>query len=156
MESSAALGKRMYAFRLDRHPFCRVQPVQRRTHARLFQFLPDPSQELPLEGMNSLPFSQIAHRGYYQYEDWEEREPAFTERMNADGTAIHVQDGLTSVGTWRTRYNVVCFEYDNMNGGCFNIYKKGTCYFAMSAMMTEIIAITVMDDDVADCEPSLA
>ncbi|MEL6687004.1 MAG: hypothetical protein AAFP97_05230 [Pseudomonadota bacterium] len=121
------------------------------------EFLPDPSQELPLEG-NELRaiFTDRTHRGYYQYEDWETREPAFTERMNADGSAIHVQDGITSIGTWRARHNVVCFEYDDMTGGCFNIYKKGTCYFAIAAMTDQIIAITVLDDDVADCEPSFA
>lgn len=121
------------------------------------EFLPDPSIELPLEGdeLTAL-FRDRTHRGYYQYEEWIDREPAFTERMNADGTVVHNQDGVVSEGTWRARHNVVCFEYDDLFGGCFKIYKKGTCHFALSAYNNDVIAITVLDDEVADCEPSVA
>ena len=121
------------------------------------EYLPDPKTELPLAGDDlKAIFQDRTPRGYYQYDAWVEREPAFTERMNADGTAIHQQDGVTSIGTWRTRHNVVCFEYDDMMGGCFNVYKKGTCYFALSALSNDIVAITVLDDEIADCEPSFA
>jgi hypothetical protein len=118
---------------------------------------PDPSQELPLDGdaLTAL-FLDHTHRGYYEVGDWDNTDPAFTEEMRADGSAIHDRDGVISTGTWRTKNNVVCFTYDDLNGGCFSVYQRGNCYYSMSAFSSDLVAITVLDDDVPDCEPSLA
>lgn len=118
---------------------------------------PDPAVEAPLDGdaLKTL-FMDHTHRGYYEENDWDNAPPAFTEQMKADGTAIHERGGVTSVGKWRVKSNVVCFTYDTLNGGCFNMYKRGTCYYAMSAFSSDLVAITVLDDDIPDCEPSYA
>ena len=118
---------------------------------------PDPSQELPLEGdeLTAL-FMDRTHRGYYQARDWEDQDPAFTEVMNADGTTVHDRDGIVSNGTWRTRDNVVCFEYQDLSGGCFTIYQRGNCYYAMSAFTSTLVAVTVLDGETPSCEPALA
>jgi hypothetical protein len=120
-------------------------------------FVPDFAVDLPLEGeaLTDL-FMDRTHRGYYQYGDWVDRDPAFTERMNADGTTLHIQDGEAISGTWRTYRNLVCFEYDELNGGCFRIYVSGTCHYAVSAYIDEIVAITVLEDETPNCEPSFA
>lgn len=118
---------------------------------------PDTSQELPLDGEAlTAIFMDRTHRGYYEPGDWEDLDPAFTEQMKADGTAIHERDGIISVGQWRTRNNVVCFTYDDLNGGCFSIYQRGNCYYAMSAFTSDLVAISVLDGDIPDCEPSFA
>ena len=118
---------------------------------------PDTTQQLPLDGeaLTAL-FMDRTHRGYYEVGDWEDLDPAFTEEMKADGTAIHERDGVVSVGQWRTRQNVVCFTYEDLNGGCFSIYQRGNCYYAMSAFTSELVAISVLDGDIPDCEPSFA
>lgn len=118
---------------------------------------PDTTQQVPLEGdaLTAL-FMDRTHRGYYEHRDWEDLEPAFTEQMKADGAAIHERDGVISTGTWQTRSNVVCFTYDDLNGGCFSIYQRGNCYYAMSAFTSELVAITVLDGDIPDCEPAYA
>jgi len=118
---------------------------------------PDPSQELPLDGeaLRAIFMDRI-HRGYYEVGDWDDTPPAFTEQMKSDGGAIHERGGVISKGTWRTKNNVVCFTYEDLNGGCFNIYQRGTCYYAMSAFSDELVAITVLDGEIPDCEPSYA
>ncbi len=120
-------------------------------------FLPDPNQEAALDGdaLTAL-FTDRTHRGYYQYADWDTSEPAFTEVMKADGTTVHTRDGQATEGTWRTLGNVVCFDYAELSGGCFNMYEKGNCYFAFSALSDTLVAITVLDGESADCEPSIA
>ncbi|MEM7729901.1 MAG: hypothetical protein AAF311_11605 [Pseudomonadota bacterium] len=119
--------------------------------------IPDPASQPALEGdaLTEL-FMGRTHRGYYQYHDLEERDPAFVEEMGADGSAVHNQDGVVSRGEWRTRHNVVCFEYETLNGGCFNVLSGGNCYFIFSAFSQELVAVTVLDGDTPDCEPSIA
>lgn len=118
---------------------------------------PDPTQETPLDGdeLTAL-FLDQTHRGYYQVDDWKDSAPAFTERMNADGTTVHLRDGIKAGGTWKTRQNVVCFTYDDLNGGCFNMYQRGNCYYAVSAFTSDLVAVTVIGDEAPDCEPSYA
>jgi hypothetical protein len=118
---------------------------------------PDTSQELPLDGeaLKAL-FMDRTHRGYYEIGDIENMDPAFTEEMKADGSTIHERDGIVSTGEWRTRNNVVCFTYDDLNGGCFSIYQRGNCYYAMSAFTSDLVAISVLDGETPDCEPSIA
>ncbi|GLQ19151.1 hypothetical protein ACFFUB_12105 [Algimonas porphyrae] len=118
---------------------------------------PDPTTELPLEGeaLRAL-FMDHTHRGYYNYGDWTDADPAFTEEMRADGTTRHDHDGIIAEGRWKVRYTVVCFEYEILDGGCFNIFQRGNCYYAMSAGTAELVAITVLDGETPDCEPSLA
>lgn len=118
---------------------------------------PDPKQELPLEGdALTAIFMNKLHRGYYEVGDWDTSDPAFSEDMRSDGSTVHIRDGLTSLGTWKTRENVVCFTYENLNGGCFNIYQRGNCYYAMSAFTHDLVAISVLDGETPDCEPSFA
>ncbi|WP_298912810.1 hypothetical protein [uncultured Algimonas sp.] len=118
---------------------------------------PDPAVEVPLEGeaLTAL-FMDKTHRGYYQFGDWDDADPAFVERMNADGTTVHERDGVVSPGTWRARANVVCFAYEDLDGGCFNMYQRGNCYYAMSASSQTMIAVSVLDGETPDCEPSYA
>lgn len=118
---------------------------------------PDFQQELPLDG-DALTeiFQGTLHRGYYEFENWDNQDPAFSEEMGEDGSAIHIRNGVRSTGEWRTQANVVCFTYENLNGGCFNIYQRGTCYYAVSAQYGDLVAITFLDGTQPDCEPAYA
>lgn len=118
--------------------------------------IPDVTRDLPLEG-DSLKalFQDKTHRGYYEYLSKPDGEFAFTERMNADGTTLHTRDGEDSVGRWAAMSNVVCFRYADMNGGCFNMYQQGNCFYAFSVESQQFIAVMVYDGETPDCEPPL-
>ena len=119
--------------------------------------VPDVSQDIPLEGdaLKAL-FDDRLHRGYYDYLREPDGDYAFSEMMNADGTTLHERDGIKSAGRWRAMSNVVCFSYDDIGGGCFNLYQQGNCYYAFSVESRDFVAVTVMDDATPNCEPPIA
>ena len=118
---------------------------------------PDVATELPLEGeaLKAI-FQDVLHRGYYDYLRKPDGDYAFSEQMNADGTTLHIRDGIESPGRWRALSTVVCFTYADMGGGCFNVYQRGTCYYAYSVEARDFVAVMVADGDEPNCEPPLA
>ena len=119
--------------------------------------VPGVSKDVPLEGdaLEAL-FNDRLHRGYYDYLRKPDGEYSFSEMMNADGTTLHERDGVKSAGRWRAMSNVVCFTYDDLGGGCFNLYQRGNCYYAYSVSTRDFVAVTVMDDEKPNCEPPIA
>lgn len=132
-------------------------PAAAQDEGRATYGAPDPAKELPLEGkaLTAL-FQDVTHRGYYDYLRKPDGEYAFSERMNADGTTLHVRDGIESAGRWRAMANVVCFTYPDMGGGCFNLYQQGNCYYAFSVEARDFVAVMVADGDTPDCAPPVA
>ena len=116
---------------------------------------PDIKNKIPLEGDALLDILEDrTHTGYYEFLRVPDGEYAFTEHINADGTSLHIRDGIESRGRWKARANVVCFEYDDLNGGCFTIYKQGTCYYAYAISTKRFVAVLTLDNGPASCEPS--
>ena len=119
--------------------------------------LPDVTTSVPLEGSDlKALFNDRLHRGYYDFLRKPDGDYAFSEMMNADGTTLHERDGEQSVGRWRAMSNVVCFSYEDMGGGCFNLYQQGNCYYAFSVDSRDFVAVTVMDEDIPNCAPPVA
>ena len=120
---------------------------------RLYE-VPDPRSDTPLEGeaLRAL-FQDRLHEGYYDFKIKPDGDYAFSEMMNADGTTLHIRDGVESAGRWRIMSNVVCFTYDDLSGGCFNLYQRGNCNYAYSIESRDFVAVTVADDEPPNCEP---
>ena len=126
-------------------------------NARPLYDLPDPRTDLPLEGeaLREL-FDDKLHEGYYDYRAKPDGDFAFTEMMNSDGTTLHTRDGLASPGRWSIMSNVVCFRYEDLGGGCFNLYQRGNCNYAYSIESRDFVAVTVAGDEPPNCEPPVA
>lgn len=118
---------------------------------------PDIRTETPLEDEALLDILEgRTHRGYYEFLRKPDGEYAFTEHIYEDGTSLHIRDGVESRGTWRVMSNVVCFTYDDLTGGCFNIYQRANCYYPYALRSQTFVAVLTLDDEVARCEPSVA
>lgn len=117
---------------------------------------PNIRAETPLDGEALLEIlNDRTHRGYYEFLRKPDGEYAFTEHVYANGTSLHIRDGVESKGIWRVKDNVVCFDYGDLNGGCFTIYKRANCYYPYSIRGKEFVAVLTLDDAVATCEPSV-
>ena len=143
---------------------CAALPAQAQSQAQIqaqdagpLYDIPDVTRDVPLEGaaLESL-FQDKLHRGYYDFLAKPDGDYNFTEMMNADGTTLHERDGERAAGRWRIRANVVCFEYDDLGGGCFTLYQRGNCNYAYSIGARDFVAVTVADGKPPSCEPSLA
>ncbi|GHA83604.1 hypothetical protein GCM10009069_03630 [Algimonas arctica] len=124
-------------------------------------FLPDPSQELPLgEDQLRAAFSDKTHRGTYNFKRPNIDSFAFMETTKSDGTTRHTHGDKVDVGTWKIMANVICFHYTNWDGGthdaCFNVFQKGNCYYhygLRSGFGGAFTARSVHADETPECEP---
>lgn len=130
------------------------------------EFLPDPTQETPLDEQELLAaFSGKTHRGTYNFKRRNIETFAFMETTSADGTTAHYHGDKIDTGTWRVKRNVICFVYDNWDGGvhraCFNVYKRGNCFYhyglssGPNGLGGAFTARSVHADETPDCEPSM-
>ncbi len=99
-------------------------------------YLPDTRYEEPLNEAELLAaFSDKTHRGTYNFKRKDIETFAFEETTTSDGRTVHRHGDKIDRGTWQVRANVICFEYVDWDaaGGshfaCFNIYKRGNCYY---------------------------
>jgi hypothetical protein len=126
-------------------------------------YLPDPSQELPLSG-NALfnAFSGMTHRGTYNFERPNIDSFSFVETTGADGTTRHLHGDKIDLGTWKVKANVICFHYTNWDGGthdaCFNVYVKGNCFYHFGLRSGfggggAFTARSVHEGEIPECEP---
>ena len=115
--------------------------------------VPDPSQELPLmdDALTAI-FMGHTHTGFYDIYGVRNGENNFTEVMRKDGTTTHTRAGVVSEGRWRTRGPIVCFDYDDLTGGCFSVYLRGNCHYAYSTVSRQFVAVSVIDGAVPTCE----
>ncbi|GLQ19152.1 hypothetical protein ACFFUB_12110 [Algimonas porphyrae] len=130
-------------------------------------FLPDPSQEVPLSEAQLLAaFSDKTHRGTYNFKRPEIDTFAFVETTTSDGRTRHVHGDKVDTGTWRVKANVICFSYINWDGGthnaCFNIFQRGNCYYhyglnvnGLAGMGGSFTARSVHEGETPECEPSM-
>lgn len=125
-------------------------------------FLPNPSQELPLnEDQLRAAFSDKTHRGTYNFKRPNIDSFAFVETTKSDGTTRHTHGDKVDVGTWKVMANVICFHYTNWDGGthdaCFNVFQKGNCYYHYGLNSGfgggSFTARSVHAGEVPECEP---
>ena len=125
------------------------------------EYLPDPSQEVPLSEEELIEaFSDKTHRVTYNLKRQNIESFAFEETTTSDGKTRHIHGDKVDTGTWRVKANVICFSYDNWNGGtetfCFNIYKRGNCFYHYGLNSGgNFSARTVHAGEIPDCEPSI-
>lgn len=130
------------------------------------EYLPDPRQETPLSEEELLDaFSNKTHRGTYNFKRPNIETFAFEETTTSDGKTRHLHGDRVDTGTWRVKENVICFVYDNWNGGvhraCFNIYQRGNCFyhfglnFAQGGLGGHFTARSVHAGETPDCEPAI-
>lgn len=128
-------------------------------------YFPDPSQELPLNEEELIAaFSDQTHRGTYTFQRPNIDTFAFEETTSSDGRTRHIHGDAVDVGTWRVMANVICFRYENYDGGehraCFNIYKRGNCYYhyGLNGGMRggSFTARSVHAGDIPECEPPMS
>ncbi|MEM7729900.1 MAG: hypothetical protein AAF311_11600 [Pseudomonadota bacterium] len=128
-------------------------------------YLPDPSRETPLSGQELMDaFSGMTHRGTYNFKRPNIDTFAFVETTSADGTTRHVHGDKVDTGTWRVMANVICFNYDNWDGGthraCFNIFQRGNCYYHFGLRSGlgagSFTARSVHAGEIPECEPPMS
>lgn len=125
-------------------------------------YFPDPSQELPLnEAELMAAFSDKTHRGTYTFQRPNIDTFAFEETTTSDGRTRHIHGEAIDTGTWRVKANVICFRYENWEGGvhnaCFNIYKRGNCFYhyGLNSGLRggSFTARSYHAEDVPECDP---
>ena len=85
-------------------------------------------------------FKGVSHEGAYNFNSRGRPGSLFTERHFADGRVAYTEQGLTIKGQWAiTPGNTICYAYDsdNIGGGCFRVYKLGSCYYFYSTFRVE-------------------
>ncbi|WP_298912812.1 hypothetical protein [uncultured Algimonas sp.] len=124
-------------------------------------FMPDPRTEAPLdEEALRAAFSGQTHLGTYNFKRPEIDTFSFRETTSANGTTRHYHGDKIDTGTWRIMSNVICFTYDNWNGGihraCFNIFQRGNCYYHYALNQNgNFTARSVHAGETPDCEPAM-
>jgi hypothetical protein len=139
--------------------------LERMTPDEQGNYYPDPTQEVPLSGTELLEaFSGKTHRGTYNFQRAEIDTFAFTETTHADGRTEHWHGDKLDTGTWRVKANVICFDYENWDGGthqaCFNIFKRGNCYYHYGLRLGlgqgAFTARSVHAGETPECEPPMS
>ncbi|MEL6687003.1 MAG: hypothetical protein AAFP97_05225 [Pseudomonadota bacterium] len=128
-------------------------------------YFPDPRLELPLnEAELRAAFSDKTHRGTYTFSRPNIDTFAFEETTTSDGRTVHKHGDAVDTGTWRVMANVICFRYENYNGGihnaCFNIYKRGNCFYHYGLNSAfgggDFTARSVHEGEIPECEPPMS
>lgn len=108
-------------------------------------------------------FSGITHNGAYNFSAEGRASGFYVEKHASDGSVEYSEDGKTYQGDWAVFRNTLCYSYDDpsMPGGCFRVYKVGTCFYFYGATIIERrdeldkdywTARSVQDGDEATCE----
>lgn len=108
-------------------------------------------------------FAGITHNGAYNFSAEGRASSFYTEKHFPDGRVEYTEGGKTYEGDWAVFRNALCYSYDEpgMPGGCFRVYKVGTCFYFYGATIIERrdeldrdywTARSVQDGDEPTCE----
>lgn len=108
-------------------------------------------------------FSGVTHKGAYNFSAQGRASNFYTETHLKDGPVKYSEGGQAHDGDWAIFRDSLCYSYDeaDMPGGCFRVYKIGTCYYFYSASIREMrdeldrdywTARSVQDGDEPTCE----
>lgn len=112
-------------------------------------------------------FLNTTHNGAYNFTDDGQPQRFYTETHHDDGRVTYREDGVDYDGVWIISKERLCFVYadEEMNGGCFRVYKIGNCFYYYSDLITEFddeldrdywTARSVKDGETPNCEPGLS
>lgn len=86
-------------------------------------------------------FKGITHEGAYNFDARGRPGVRFSERHYADGRIVYTENGESFKGHWAiTPGNTICYSYEEKmagGGGCFRVYKLGSCYYFYSSYYVE-------------------
>lgn len=85
-------------------------------------------------------FTGSTHAGAYNF-DWDGTPGnRYTEWHSEDGRVIYREDDQVITGTWDVLNDQICYDYDSetLTGGCFAVFKLGTCYYFYSARYAQL------------------
>lgn len=79
-------------------------------------------------------FKGVTHEGAYNFTREGAGTQFYTETHHDDGRTTYVEGDLKSDGVWIIQQDGLCFAYKDpaMTGGCFRVYKVGTCFYYYS------------------------
>ncbi|WP_026940543.1 hypothetical protein [Hellea balneolensis] len=132
--------------------------------------MPDPQEDIPLtESELKTAFKGQTHRGTYNFKRVSFRTFGFEETTRKDGRVEHQQDGHTDTGSYTINDDLICFIYDPNERGefarfnpiCFNIYRRGNCYYHYQRSVSNrpvsgFTARSVIKGDNPDCAPQIS
>lgn len=108
-------------------------------------------------------FSGVTHNGAYNFSSEGRASSFYTETHLEGGAVKYTEDGRPHDGDWAVFRDQLCYSYDeaDMPGGCFRVYKVGTCFYFYSATLIKRrdeldrdywTARSVQDGDEPTCE----
>lgn len=132
--------------------------------------MPDPEYDAALsEAELTTAFKGQTHRGTYNFKRVNFRTFGFEETTQNDGGVKHVQDGHTDTGRYTIKDELLCFTYDPNERGefarynpiCFNIYRRGNCYYHYQRSVNNrpvsgFTARSVIKGESPDCAPQIS
>ncbi len=83
----------------------------------------------------SQSFKGITHTGAYNFDVRGRPGSLYSEKHHANGRVSYSEKNQMITGRWAiTPSDSICYAYDsdNISGGCFAVYKLGTCYYFYS------------------------
>lgn len=85
-------------------------------------------------------FEGVTHDGAYNFDQAGRPGFRYTERHHKDGRVTYKEQGETITGRWSvTGTDLICYFYDTIliGGGCFRLYKLGSCFYFYSSSAVE-------------------
>ncbi len=81
-------------------------------------------------------FKGITHTGAYNFDVRGRPGSLYSEKHHANGRISYTEKNQLITGRWAiSPSDNMCYAYDsdNISGGCFAVYKLGTCYYFYSS-----------------------
>jgi len=81
-----------------------------------------------------LNFSGVTQSGAYNFDAQGVPGNRFTEWHSEAGGILYREGDFTAHGRWSVARDALCYDYDSetITGGCFRIYKIGSCFYFYS------------------------
>ena len=87
-------------------------------------------------------FLGVTHEGAYNFDAGGRAGMRYVETHNADGTADYAEEGVEVTGAWvilgGSGAERLCFQYPDMPGGCFRVWRVANCYYYYSDLVPEV------------------
>jgi len=84
-------------------------------------------------------FSGVTQSGAYNFDSEGVPGNRYTEWHGETGDIFYREGEFTAEGRWAVSRDLLCYDYkgEGITGGCFRIYKLGSCFYFYSARLVE-------------------